>query len=553
MKPRVVATAVLGSLLATLPAAADRRSKRRVADVEEDVDEDGPEARSALTVKLDDLIEVAVRLSPELARSKNDRLTAKGQAVAARGPQQWVVSAGSTVERFSLGPDVEVGAFQVVAENKLAANLGIGRNLPTGGNFQFEIGIQRTLKEFELPAGLGKLMGDRLQDSLEEAARQKATTPAELQDGDRISDTSIINQATAKVTLQQPLLRSFGSDVALAEEKKADFAATDATVKTQYAAEEMVHDVVAGYWELAYASHEVDKRAEALALARKQEDLTRTEMRAGTKPMSELNSVLYEISIREEALLAAKNELEKKSLDLRRKVGLELDRRDIVMRPMDPFEIDAAEWDIEEVIARSRRGNRRLASIILQKRSADVDVKVANNGMLPKVDLAVSGAVFGSGGNPDEAFSGSAGAAGFQVTGSLTVQFEIGGAAKGAHDAARARRQRLEIDQAELQRTIDTEIVHAVHAVKSAQARVALSENAILVSEANERAERASFQANRSDNYRVMSRQTELVTARLRRGRAITEYHLAVAKLQLLGGMLLEQYRINVRPLPRTK
>ena len=92
MMTRSIALAVLGTLLAGIPSAeADRRTnpktKRRVVDVAEvpddQIDQDGPEATSVLPIKLDDLIEIAVRQSPELARSKNDRLAAKGQAAAA--------------------------------------------------------------------------------------------------------------------------------------------------------------------------------------------------------------------------------------------------------------------------------------------------------------------------------------------------------------------------------------------------------------------------------------------------------------------------------------
>jgi outer membrane protein TolC len=544
MKSRFVAAAVIGSLLLALPAAADRR-KRRVAveEKEEEVDQDGPEARAALTVKLDDLIEVAVRLSPDLARSKNDRLTAKGQAAAARKDQEWVISAKGQAERFATSPDVEVGAFQVVSENKLSVSLGVGRNIPTGGNIAFEVGIIRTLREFEIPAGLGRLMGTAI----------TAQIPNELLDGDRVVDEALVNQAQAKLTLKQPLVRGFGSDVALANERKGDLAATDATVKTQFAAEEMVRDVVTAYWELAYASYEVDTRAEALDIARKQEETTRVEIRAQTAPTNALNAVLYEIMIREEALLAAKNAYEKKSLDLRKKVGLELDRRDIVIKPADKFSVEEDEWDVEDVLKRSRKGNRQLASIILQKRQADIDVKVAKNAMLPSVDLTLSGALIGSGNTPDSAFSATGGGQGFQVVAGLSVQFEVGGAAKGNHDAALARRQRLEVDQLDVQRTIDAEVVHAVHQVQSARARVALAEKAITISEENFKAEKAAFQAGggRSDNYKVMQRQTEVVTAKIRRGQSIADYHKAVVQVQFLGGMLLEQYRVNVRPLPK--
>jgi len=541
MTTRPIAMLLLGSLLWSVPAAADRR--RRVAqNGEEEVeqeDQDGPEATAVLPIKLDDLIEVAVRLAPELARSKNDRFAAKGEAQAGRRDQQWQVTAQSQYNRFAVSPDVQVGAFGTVAEDKLSVSLGIGRNLPTGGNVTFQIGIQRTIKELEIPA----LLGQQMRDSIR--------VPAEIDGNGIVFDTYGTVQSSAKLIVKQPLVRGFGKDVALAQQTKGDLAATEATVKTQLAAEEMLRDVVSAYWELSYAAYEVDTRAEALELANKQEELTRIELRARTAADSALTAVLYEVQIREEALLTAKNQWEKKSLELRKRAGLELDRRDLVMRPKDAFEASDDEWEASDVLKRARKSNRRMASLILQKRMADVDVKVAKNSMLPKVDLELSGALIGTGENTNLALTAAANSNGYEIMAGLTVQFDIGGAAKGSHDAALARRQKVEVDQADTARTLDSEVVHSVREVKSARARVAFAEKAIQYAEENVKAERASFQAKTRTNFDVMQRQTELVNARLRRGRAIADYHLAVANVQFLGGFLLEQYRVNVRPLAK--
>jgi outer membrane protein TolC len=282
-----------------------------------------------------------------------------------------------------------------------------------------------------------------------------------------VFDKFAVVQSSAKLIVKQPLVRGFGKDVALAQQTKGDLAATEATVKTQLAAEEMLRDLVTSYWELAYAAYEVDTRAESLELAKKQEELTRIELRAKTTSEAGLTAVLYEVQIREEALLTAKNQWEKKSMDLRKRAGLELDRRDLVMRPQDTFEAADDEWDAGEVLSRARKSNRRMASLVLQKRSADVDVKVAKNSMLPKVDLELSGALTGSGDTTDRSLTAVANSNGYEVTAGLTVQFDIGGAAKGAHDAALARRQKVDVDLADAARTLDTEVVHAVHEVKS--------------------------------------------------------------------------------------
>jgi hypothetical protein len=95
--------------------------------------------------------------------------------------------------------------------------------------------------------------------------------------------------------------------------------------------------------------------------------------------------------------------------------------------------------------------------------------------------------------------------------------------------------------------------VHAVNQVKSARARVALAEKA--AREETVKAERQNYNSQRvgaqATTHTIMQRQTDLINARLRKGRAIADYHLAVAQVQFHGGMLLEQYRVNVRPLPR--
>ncbi len=111
-----------------------------------------------------------------------------------------------------------------------------------------------------------------------------------------------------------------------------------------------------------------------------------------------------------------------------------------------------------------------------------------------------------------------------------------------------AKRRRLDIDRADIERQIDAEVVNAVKAVTFARTRVMLSDKAIAVAEDNLKAERTSFFSGKATNFNVMQRQTELIEARLRRGRAVADYHIAVAQLQYLGGTLLEQYRINVRP-----
>jgi len=517
-----------GRAQANTPSSPDAAPAREAADD----DGDGPEARGVALFKLEDIIEVAVRLSPDIARARIDREIARGAAGGARKDQSWVLSANANYQRNALGADAtDVPPLGQLADDKLTASLGLGRNLPTGGNVSVELGLSHDRQELNIT---GEVLAQ--------------AQMAQGQCGENV-DIFCQDQAYARLSLKQPLARGLGSDVALAGERKADLAAAEATVKAQLAAEQMIRDLVSAYWELAYAAYEVDTRAAALELARKQDQLTRQEMRAGTASQNALDTVAYEIAIRDEALLTAKLAFEKKSLDLRRMAGLEIGRRDIVVRPSEPLEIDNVDWNIDDILAKSHKINRQIATIVLEKKIADVDVDVAHDATLPQIDLNLAGALVGTGDTSSGAFSAVGGAAGFgyQVTAGLSMSFELSSAAKAAHSAAVAKRHRLDVDRVDLERQIDAEVVSSVKVLMSGRTRVALSDKAIAIAEDNLKAERANFLAQRSTNFQVMQRQTQVIDAQLRRGRAVADYHVAVAQLQYLSGTLLDAYRIHVR------
>jgi outer membrane protein TolC len=324
----------------------------------------------------------------------------------------------------------------------------------------------------------------------------------------------------------------------------------ETTIKSQLSAELLIRDLVSAYWDLAYAAFEVDVRAESLELARKQDQLTRQELRAGKASQNGLDAVSYEIALRDEALITAKLAFEKKSLDLRRKAGLEIGRRDIAVRPSEPLEIDAVDWNVDDILARSHKANRQIATLVLEKKAADVDVAVAHDLTLPQVDLSLSGGVMGTGDTSSGAFSAVGGDVGYgyQVMAGLTMSFELSGAAKAGETAAIAKRHRIDVQRLDAERNIDAQVVSSVQVLVSGRTRVALADKAIAIAEDNLKAERANFLADRTTNFQVMQRQTQVIDAKLRRGAAVRDHRVAVAQLQYLSGTLLDAYRIHVRP-----
>jgi outer membrane protein TolC len=544
----VAAVATVFGTLTSLPAAAQPRGRSQANAASApaapaDDDGDGPEARGVATFKLNDIISVAVRLSPELASAVTTRDAARQDVVAAGKDQAWNLTANANFQVDALGADTPsdaIAPLTPLSTQKITGSLGLGRKLPTGGELGVRVSITSQKQELNVTG--------------EALAQDPAPMQLQSQCGEK-ADVFCQVQASASVTLKQPLLKGLGSDVALAGEHKAEVAAAKTTVESQLAAEQLIVDLVGAYWDLANASYEVDVRAEALDLARKQEQLTRQEIRSGTSEANAIDAVSYEIAVREEALLMSKLQFEQKSLDLRRKAGLEIGRRDIVVRPADPLELDAQEdWSVDQVLAQSHRINRQLARITLDKKSADIEVDVTRSGMLPQVDVTLQGALVATGDTTADAFDGlggnsNSGGFGYQVMAGLTMSFELSGAAKAAHAAAVARRHLLDIQRVDKEREIDAQVVSQVKAVMSDRTRVALADRAIAIAENNVKGERAKFLAHapNATNFQVMQVQTKLIEARLRRGQAVAAYRKAVAQLQFLSGTLLDTYRIHVR------
>ncbi len=499
-------------------------------DREEKEESDGPEADSAAVFDLDRLIQIAVQQAPDFSRAKLDREAAQGAAGAARADQQWQLKMGAEYKRNWKGYDADVGLFQPVDTRSLSTLLGVGRSLPTGARFDVEFTAGQVYNEILIPS-----------DASFEGLQAK-------QNGQMLDEFSTVIQTAARLTLKQPLVRGFGPDVALINQRRADLQFAISTADAQVKAEEMLRDLVSAYWEVAYANYQVDTRNRSVELAAQQEKVTRDELRAGKSPQNALNAVLYEVNVRKEALLTAQLDLEKKSMELRRKAGLGLDRRNFVLRPGDKFEIGTDEFDIDETIARSRKANRKMASIALQKKLADADLKFAKNGILPQVDASLSGALLGTGDTTGESIGALTGFEGFEIVAGLQLQFDLGGAAKSNYEGALAKRRKVDVEREDLERSIDAEVVAAVKQVTFARTRVALADKAISTADSNWKSEQLNFQAGKTSNFSVMQRQSELIDAQLKRGRAVADYHISVATLQYLSGTILEQYRVNVRP-----
>jgi hypothetical protein len=124
-----------------------KKKKKTAAAPGETPDTDGTEAIGYVPIRVTDLIEVAVRHAPNLARAKLERAAAKGEAGASRLDQAWVLTAKGEYSKWGVGGDVELNlldprlaalrelsvdraAFEAVFEESLCILQGVSSNQP---------------------------------------------------------------------------------------------------------------------------------------------------------------------------------------------------------------------------------------------------------------------------------------------------------------------------------------------------------------------------------------------------------------------------------------
>jgi outer membrane protein TolC len=485
---------------------------------------DDDTADRAESTGIDDLIDAAVRRSPDLIRIRAERRAARELAKAAAAPDQWRLAASvdwgsGTAARVPGQPVQQVG------QTTIATQVGATKTLPTGGELQLTLAHTRLYQRYAVARDT-----------------QAAGGPTE----DAIAET-IGHVAVARIGVVQPLLRGRGATVSRADRHRAELAAEASQIRARYDAAVLIHDLVDDYWEVAFADAVIDVRRDSIKAAREQLEAARDLWKAGVLPVSGLKAAEYAVLEREESLLRAQMDLEERSLAARQLAGLEVGPHDIALDPTDPLALDDTDWRVDDVLATAREHNPRIEGARLGIKLADIDVALGEDARSPAVDFRASAAAIGGGQDFGGSIEGVGQPEAYELSAGIAVRYEIGGAASALGNAAREAHTAALTAVEVVERDVTVSVVRAVHRVRAARKRTEVAGKAIEVSVANLKAEQAAFKAGRTTSYIVLERQTEVDEARLLRARAIADYHQAVARVELESGELLARWGVVLR------
>jgi len=477
------------------------------------------ERRAPRKVGLDDLIRVATRRAPALARARVDVAIAKGGALAAAGVDDWVVTSSARYS-FSQAPDA-----QTIRAETFGVTGALAVPLPTGGVLSAEL------------------------DATQNNVDQLLVLPPSAQFPQGSSQQVPFSQFSAvpRLRIQHPLLRGAGTSVARAGRKQAELNASAEALNQKAVAMEAVRQIVDAYWSFVHSSETLKIRQRGVALANEQLRVAQISIRSGSMPKSVARAVQHRLAVREQELLRAEVDVTDRALGLRRLVGLDLGPGEIKLATKDTLTTSPRVFDVDTTLKDVLAQHPRLLAAELSMKANKVQEKAAKDRMLPQLDVQGAAGPRWIGSGSGDAFSQIGSFDRMDYSAQVNFQYEIPmRGARGARAQAEGQTRRARIDREDLRRELIVAVVRGIDLVRTADKQVEVSQRALELAGANLKDEQARFRAGRTTIFEVLDRQDELQASRSSVADSMLAHRRAVATVESLTGDILDNNGIEL-------
>lgn len=433
-----------------------------------------------------------------------------------------------------------------LGQTQLGGSVGFERKLETGGTINLTVAASRTL--FLQPLVIGNAAAGT------------------------INLGSYVVAPT--LTLTHPLLRNAGLQVNRADIDRARLATTRAEAGEMLSAQTIVHDLILAYWDLLFASRDLDNKRRSASTTAEQYRRTQAEVTAGRKSQLDLDTIYQSMVARENDVVLAENTLLDRSLTLRTLMGQEfVDRQVLGIIPQtDPQAIAPAPVDLNAKLKQALDYHPQLRQLQISVASQRIDELVAANKRLPQLDarfvFSPQGRSIDTRADPStgvparpggwgEAFQNFFNKSGeirdkglladYSVRGELNFSWDIQNRApKATHERIVLEMRRADAQLRRSQQNVAMSVIRAVNSQRTAAARMTMTSEAVRLAQSNLRAEEARNRVGRSTSYDILFRQDELALAEFNALNAQIDYLRATVELQTLTGELLQSYGLEL-------
>ena len=361
------------------------------------------------------------------------------------------------------------------------------------------------------------------------------------------TDSSLYNEPFSStrmgLSVTQPLLRGYGTDVNLARLRQSQLETNITQYELRGFSESLVAQVETTFWDYALSRRRIEIVEESLKLTRQQIAETEEMIRVGTMAEAELAAVQAEVATQRQDLINAKSSLESIRLRLLRLLnppGQILWYRDVnlVHSPKLPeIKLDAVETHV--AVAMRMRPEINQAKIEIQQE--DLEIVHTKNGLLPQMDLFIT---LGKTGYADS-FSGSVS----NITGDshdamvgLNFEYPIFNRdAKAQHRRALLCLNQAEIALDNLKQLVELDVRNAYIEINRTKEQISASTATRKFQEEKLRIETEKFRVGLSTNFFVAQAQRDLLVSRINEVQAMVNYLKALNNFYRLEGSLLDR------------
>jgi outer membrane protein TolC len=475
-------------------------------------------AEEARPLSLMQAIERALEGNPDLRRERVAVAQAAAMQTAVAGQFDVRLKARLSSERATV-PAVACGTgcidLSAGKTTTTGVGLGIARDLETGGRLSIE-GLAQRVSLADLPAA----------DYL----------------------TGTLYQSNVALVFTHPLWRGFGTEIALANVRKARIEQDIAELNRQMRACNVVRDVAIAYWELAYATQDLAIRRSAVELAQEQLRVTQAMIAVGRLADADAASVERAIAQRLEDLTVGEQSLYFHSLDLELLLGAPVEANRPSLAATDTPVTSATTIDEGAELERALAANPQLRALRRGLDLSQADLAVAKSTLRPRLDLGARVGPVGRSGELSDSLRHTSGLSDLAWMTELTFELPVQNrTARGQMQAAEENMNLARIDAEDLAARLRHLVLRATRSIRTASRRVELGQREVDFAQKNLDAERARFQAGRATNNDVLLRQQELKDAETRLLRATVDQSESEVALAAATAEVLDRYGVVLR------
>ncbi|MGE3538916.1 MAG: TolC family protein [Candidatus Tectimicrobiota bacterium] len=436
----------------------------------------------------------------------------------------------------------------------LTASIGQTKTLPQSQSLQFDengnvLGQPIVIRPFDKVAEVTPSFKQRIalggSYELSFINTRDLTSPASFGTTSRIANPR--HESTLALTFTQPLLKNFGIAVNTAPIRQAQYAEAIAQQRLLQVIIDTVHTVQQDYWELVFRIQDLAARRESQQLAEDFYAENKVRVELGALAPIELVQAETQAKVRQGEVISAAAAVREAEDTLKETLNLPeiLGTWHLRLLPTDnpPF-VPLADIAVDEKITLAQQQRPDVRQAQLDIASREVAREVARNQRLPQLDLESRTSVGGFGKDAGRAIASIDDAEGYNWLFGLRFAYPLGNrAANNELQRQHILLQQALIDQRKVHRTAAREIFQAVREVETASQRVEVTRAATVLARTQLEAEQEKFRLGLSTSFNVLQFQSQLTTARSDETRALSDYNVALSKLDRVTGSM--QYGVK--------